>query len=275
MNKETIRGPIRENSTEYWDYSLAKISNQKILDEVIKFHQSSTYITRDNYVNYLSLDTLKWLRNTENTDVLPNMYISEHYLRDYNYLNQGSIRDFNIEDKISFESLSHILKKAFGRSEYSTSKRYPSAGGLYPVVIVICILKDFPNSELTRGAYIYDSWKHALKKIKEWDDSEMKHLYKVTKQNNKKLTSNYLIGYAIDLKRATAKYDRRGYRHALIEVGAMTQSFKESLIEEQANFGEFTSSTFDDNAITYLMGLNPRTCPISIIQWFGKKEGAL
>ncbi|MDQ0156484.1 hypothetical protein [Robertmurraya andreesenii] len=264
--------PEITNKTEYWDINLSKITDANLIDEVIKFHQGTTIIKRDNNSNPYNIDIIKWLSNTEHTDVLPNLYISEHPLIPFDCNNQGSIREFNINEELNFTTLSRIIKNTFGRTNEKKSKRHPSAGGLYPVIPVICILNTFTEAILTRGAYVYDSYSHSLKKIKEWTDNEYYEFVNVLNPWEKgALFSNYLIAYAIDIKRAVAKYKKRGYRQALIELGTMDQAFKESLIEENQNLGEFSYSAFDDNALTYHLGLNPRTCPVALIQWFGKR----
>lgn len=265
-----INEPVITKETEYWDYSLAAILDQRLLNDVIKVHQSSTLIKRDSRSNPYSMDTIKWLSNVEQTDIVPNMYLSEHPLVDYEYIQKGSVRSFSKEEGMPFQTLSSVIQKSFGRSKDSPSKRHPSAGALYPIISLVCILENYPESDLTRGVYVYDSYRHSLKKIKEWDHDEFKELRSVLASWDGVIYSNYLIAYAIDIKRAIAKYKKRGYRHALIEVGTMTQAFKESLLEEGEHFGEFCFSGFDDNALTYLMGLNPRLCPVTLIQWFGK-----
>jgi SagB-type dehydrogenase family enzyme len=263
---------IITNNSSYWDHTLDKILDDTVTNDVIKFHQSANVIKRDSANNPYNGDTLLWLKNVEHTDVIPNMYISEHLLENIDCNNLGSIRDFDLNGEITYQSMSNIIKKAFGRDINSTSKRYPSGGALYPVIPLICILEDYHNSGLTKGVYVYDSYKHSLKKIKEWNEEEFEDFKSVLNPWEGKVYSNYLIGYAIDLMRAIAKYKKRGYRHALIEVGTMVQALRESLIEEQQNMGDFCWSGFDDNAVTYLMGLNPRKCPVTLIQWFGKKR---
>jgi SagB-type dehydrogenase family enzyme len=270
MNKTIQSKKEITNRTEYWDYTLSKILNTKIFDETIKFHQASSIIKRDNGNNPYNLDTLIWLRSVENSDVLPNLYLAEYMLspsKENNF--QGSIRDLHTEKSIDFQTFSNIIHKAFGRDTTSTSKRYPSAGALYPILPIIYILGGGEFETLDRGVYVYDSYKNSLRLIKQWNKDEYKDFIQIVNPWDNKLYSNYLIGYAIDMKRAIAKYKRRGYRHALIEVGVMVQSLKESIIEENQNLGEFCWSGFDDNALAHITGLNPRTCPITLLQWFG------
>lgn len=271
MNKRRhINEPIITSETSFLDFNLASILEQSLLDDVIKFHQSTTIIKRDSRINPYSIDMFNWFSNVEYTDVVPNMYLSEHALIDYEYIQKGSVRSFSKKEEFPFHTLSSVIKKSFGRSKDSTSKRHPSAGALYPVIPLVCILENYPKSDLTEGAYVYDSYRHSLKKIKQWDLYEFKELKSVLTSWTGSIYSNYFIAYAIDIKRAIAKYKKRGYRHALIEVGTMVQAFKDSLLEEGKNFGEFCFSGFDDNALTHLLGLNPRLCPVTLIQWFGK-----
>ncbi|WP_149031724.1 hypothetical protein [Geobacillus thermodenitrificans] len=99
------------------------------------------------------------------------------------------------------------------------------------------------------GAYILDTTSLTLKRYCSWSRDELREFLMVLNPVENRIYSPYLIGYAINMKKAVAKYKRRGYRHALIEIGLMAQCFRESCKEEE-RIGEFCWSGFDDNALT-------------------------
>ncbi|UHA74285.1 nitroreductase family protein [Paenibacillus sp. 481] len=264
----------RSNQSGYWDHAMYKILDNDILNEVVKFHQSCTTILHGYDVTPFNSDTYEWLSQVELTDIIPNYYESEILLPEVKKVNHvGSKREFELDYNIAPELLSEIMYLAFGRSEHGTSKRYPSGGGLYPVIPVLYLLEDniILHTAHKKGTYIYDYEKNSLKQIKAWDDREAQKVLNFLNAGDIRKYSNYMIGYAIDIRRSVAKYKRRGYRHSLIEIGLMAQAFRETIVEvNHLQLGDFCWSGFDDHAFTYLSGLNPRTCPVTLVQWFGK-----
>lgn|SRR5699024_234912 len=263
----------RTGKNIYWDYGMDAILPQSTFNEVSKFHQSCTMIKKDNFIPYYPYDVYGWLYKVENTDIVPNYYSSEIDFsdevkkRDF----KGSTRELNSSEEFTKESLGYILYNAFGRGENTASKRYPSAGGLYSVIPLVCIFEKnvIKDQYIKPGCYLFDSTDIKLKCIKEWDESELQHVKHLINSYDSILYSNIAMAYAVDLKRSITKYRKRGYRHALIEIGLMSQSLRESLNEKEG-YGDFCWSGFDDNALTYNLGLNVHLCPVSLVQWFGK-----
>lgn len=263
---------IKKNTSKYWDYQLDNLLDQELFNETIKFHQSGVYKRKNCDVFPYSRELLTWLNNNEFSDNIPNHFSSELKLEVEAKKFQNSHRDFS-GDRMSKKDFDSIIYNSFGRDFDSGSKRYPSAGALYPIVPLIYILENNAIEGLSnlRGCYVFDTYALSLKKIKEWSSEEFNDFLSVLNTSNKQIYSNFAIGYAIDLKKAIIKYKQRGYRHALIEIGLMAQALREVLVSEKKGLGEFCWSGFDDNALTYLSGLNPRLIPISLIQWFGYK----
>lgn len=259
------------NRSVYWDRRLDKIIDESLLNKVTKFHQSGTLIFRDNQLNPHNIDLLSWLQETENTDQKPNHYLKEIKLNVEKVNFHNTKREFSKDRKITLDLLGKIVYMAFGRSIDNPSKRYPSAGAIYPIIPILYVLDNriIEGVNNSRGCYTFDTGKNSLVKFKEWNNEEFEEFKLVINSSGGEMYTNLAIGYAIDLKRAIAKYKERGYRHALIEVGLMAQSLKESLIDIDAGMGELCWSSFDDNALTYSSGLNPKNLPISLVQWFG------
>lgn len=262
---------IKKN--EFWDYKTDRILPRKTFNEISKFHQSSTYIKRENKISYYPLEVFNWLSEVEYTDVTPNYYLSEINFNNVKKVNfKNSKRKFDMNSTLSKEKLGKILYNAFGRSKDSPSKRYPSAGALYPVLPLVYFFEDslIEDTHIKPGCYFFDSSEVKLKCIKEWDYDEINNIKSIVNSYDGNVFTNMAISYAIDLKRAITKYRKRGYRHALIEVGLMAQSFREALHEE--GLDECCWSGFDDNSLTYHSGLNVQLCPVVLVQWFGKSS---
>lgn len=264
----------RNEINQYWDYRTDRLIPQSLLNDVSKFHQSSTWLKKGNNIPYYPLEVFNWLEENEYIDMVPNYYEYEIEFENIEKINfKNSERNYYLDFSIKKDELGQILYNAFGRSINNPSKRYPSGGGLYSVIPLVYIFNEniIEGTIIKPGCYLYDSTEANLKCIQEWNDEQLKEVVSLVNSYDEKVLSNIAIGYAIDFKRAIAKYNRRGYRHALIEIGVMAQSFRESLKENQG-YGEVCWSGFDDNALTYNSGLNVQLSPVCLIQWFGKPK---
>lgn len=246
------------------------IVSEKKMNEVLKLHQKMTW-HNDNRLYNNAKNLNSWIDMVVMTDVLP--VYSEKSIplisnNDFDLEDVQSVRNFKANFQVKFEELSEILLRAFGRRKVTKHKNYPSAGGLYPVIPILVILDQNVIEEVEApGSYIYNATDHELILLKRFTDQDIKKLRK-----NISYSDNYkvMIAYAIDIKRSIAKYRVRGYRHALIEVGLMAQSFRHAIWKYE-HFGEVSWSGFNDNALTHSLGLSPRLAPVTLLQWFGEK----
>ncbi|MEI5908909.1 nitroreductase family protein [Bacillus spongiae] len=271
MNKTQTTLDIfqQKQDTFYADAMQDKILDERTIHDISKFHQSTTW----HFPFHFGLDdrTLEWMDLVENTDVLPENVEDEiifdddaNHEHDYK-----STRHFNLDEGLSIQQLGEVLKCAFSRNSFRGSKPYPSAGALYPVIPLLYILNDkaVENGGVA-GCYVFDSTNHKLMLIKSFNEEDQEKVRRNLCQNED-LYSNLAVGYALDIKRAITKYKKRGYRHGLIEVGLMAQSFRNSINRFQ-DMGECCWSGFNDNALSHLSGLNPKLAPLIMMQWFGK-----
>ncbi|MFC0416985.1 hypothetical protein ACFFHH_16305 [Cytobacillus solani] len=281
MNETLINNVIEPNSNYGTNYKEIKknielnymedqILSSKKLNDVLKFHQRSTWkIGEDWDCNEVML---KWLKLIEHTDALPEYYEDKIVLnleknhRDTSY----SHREFNESWNLSQDLLTNLLYQSFGRAEGIPTKRYPSAGGLYPVIPIFITFKPIMGEKVIQsGCYVFDPAECSLLRIKGLDDVTEKQFLKFVD----KKASDFLIAYVVDMKRAVTKYGYRGYRHALIEVGLASQSFRTSILQTiEEELGDYCSSSFNDNALSKVIGVSPRLSPIVMLQWFGKKK---
>lgn len=278
MNKikeNSIEQNLKKKKQEYQALALEdSIQSLKQLDEIVKLHQSTVWQTP--YKWDLKNEVLEWNRLIEYTDILPDYHKVSYDLSvtKRNAETYFSTRHFDKEYTFSKADFSKLLYDSFGRSANFPSKKYPSAGGLYPVIPVVYILSETAVEGIEiKGIYVYDSTDMRLLMIKDLSiDKEWNSVIQnINNVSPGQLLSNLALGYALDLKRATIKYHRRGYRHGLIEVGVMAQNFRESLLKLNKSLGDVSWSGFNDNALSHASGLNVRLSPIIMIQWYGKK----
>lgn len=249
-----------------------KILDESVLDNVLKFHQKTTW---QNLYNWrLERDVRSWLELVEHMDILPMYYeerVNLNVFREH-IPTSRSHREFKENWIISKECIGDILYKAFGRYEGGNSKEYPSAGALYPVIPLLYVFdENVVKNQIKPGCYVLDSYQMDLLLIQSFSQSYVKKLISDGLFIDS-LPSKLAIGYAVDFKRAITKYRERGYRHSLIEVGLASQSFRHALPQE---FGDYCFSGFNDNAFTKLSGLSPRLAPIMMLQWFGEKKDVI
>lgn len=254
-----------------WSSFESLIENRNAIGNTLQFHYKT--INRISFGEIFNLsekhDIGIWSEMVGFKDILPNNYeeiIDLNITKSKKYNSALTFKD----KQIPLDILGQILYDSFGREGEFSSKRYPSAGALYPVIPLLVILdSDEENRNLLNGCYVYDSTKSKLFRICTWNE---KDIIKIKKLIN--YTENHpphFLAYAIDLRRATTKYAEKGYRHALFEVGFMVQCLREA-IQDYNNISERCWSNFIDIALTHICGLNFTLCPIVLIQWLGYRK---
>lgn len=266
---------MSNNYIHDWDYRLENALSKNILDRVVKFHQSSTFLP-DRFCksSFENRAIYNFYKEAEGKDIVP-IYFDEKIDFDIEKTNwKGSTRVFENAWIMPKNIIGEILYNSFGRGKTNSSKRYPSAGALYPVIPLVYIFSSSAVEGIRfPGCYMFDSTGVSLLSLKHWNSHDLSEIASVINVRDGYLLSNTAIGYAIDMRRAVAKYRLKGYRHALIEVGLMAQSFRETVNEINEDLGEVCWSGFRDNALTFYSGLNVRLAPVVLVQWFGKRKG--
>lgn len=254
-----------------WGLLQQTIEKGEVIENVLKFHYKTLNRFNDvlNFEN--STELLSWANMTAYQDIIPETYEEIIPLDVSRYEKIHSASKFQVDTLVELTILGQLLYDAFGREAPYSSKRYPSAGGLYPVLPLVLVFQSGAmNNNLSPGCYLFDSSNARLLKICEWN---IKEVHKVKKLLNYESDAHppHCLAYALDIRRATTKYVEKGYRHGLIEVGLMAQSFRES-IQQVNTLGERCWSHFIDSALSHICGLNIRLCPIVLVQWFGYKD---
>ncbi len=248
------------------------VSNRE-LNEILKLHQMTTWQSPYKSSIY-SNELFHWQNLAEKVSSYPLIVEETVKLSSCKTdlaKNKKSHRNFNNDYVFEYNQFSNILFNSFGTKE-DGHKNYASAGALYPVIplLIVIDIKCLPFLK-EPGVYIYDSFDNQLllltkftdEKIKEYKDSLILDIYNI--EDIPKLA----IAYMVDIGKSVTKYKKRGYRHALIEVGLMAQSFRNELWRHD-NLGECCWSGFNDNMLAFNLGLSPRLAPVLMMQWFGE-----
>jgi len=241
----------------------------KELDEIIKFHQMTTWQVPFK-VKANSNELINWMFLAENVSSYPLIVEETVKLSSRTTdLNRGkkSHREFKDDYIFQYDQFSDILLNSFGKRE-DGHKNYPSGGALYPVIplLVVIDIKCLPFLK-EPGVYIYDSTDHQLLLLTKFTKEKI-ITYKDSLGIEGKDIPNLAIAYMVDIGKSVTKYKKRGYRNALIEVGLMAQNFRNELWKYD-DLGECCWSSYNDNMLAFNLGLSPRLAPILMMQWFG------
>lgn len=272
MSKNKEINTINPFSNINWSHLQEQVEIKEILDTVIKFHYKTMFRENNEIFNLEDdLDILAWAETVQNRDILPETIEDIINLDVDLHSKIHSFTAFDTELPIDMKVMGNLLYDAYGRESPYSSKRYPSAGALYPIIPLLIVLKTNKNDKrLSPGCYVFDSTKPRLLRITQWDKDDIRKVESLINISTDNLIAPQCIAYALDFRRAITKYHEKGYRHALMEVGLMAQSFRESL-QKYNNLGERCWSGFLDAPLTHICGLNIRLCPIVLVQWFGMK----
>jgi SagB-type dehydrogenase family enzyme len=122
--------------------------------------------------------------------------------------------------EVTYAELSGVLAAAYGTAP--GARAVPSAGGLYPLVLHALIRE--PLDPLEPGLWWYDPAGAELQLL-DADPLEVGDLFvREPLQDGLLAARRPTVFISADLERLSRKYSNRGYRYALMEVGAAMQS---------------------------------------------------
>lgn len=259
---------MNSHDGDWLDYSKGNFPLQ-VFRNITKFDiLSSTISMPKNNKAYIDYETLTWLKVVEKTNKVPQNYISKVDLLNYKISSKRhSYRSFS-NKRCSFRDFSDILYKAYGYDEKNDTRGYGSGGALYPVNTIIFILDDNAVEGLKKGTYYFYPAGNCLYQLNSFTDETNQKLRLALYPSKKDPDSNIVIGYAVDMRKVIRKYKYLGHKNALIEIGLMAQSLKESL---PASMGEYSCQDFNNRTLTSLADLDVKNSPIEMIQWLGYK----
>lgn len=121
---------------------------------------------------------------------------------------------------VSFEDLSAVVAATHG--ELGGRRAVPSAGGIYPLIVHVAIRR--PLGPLGDGVWWYDVASSSLRRTLD-ETPDLGEVILSQEICDELLEAGEPVVFlSADLERPSRKYANRGYRYALIEVGAAMQN---------------------------------------------------
>ena len=174
---------------------------------------------------------------------------------------------------IDFTTIQELLVNSFAQ-EPSGRRPYPSAGGLYPVEPLVFLFdKKINGFDHASGCYHFRPISKKLQLIKKLEISFFyEKMFHGFVGNNPEHWPNFCVLYMAHIGKAIFKYRYRGYRHALMEAGAMYQHA--TIMSQQKDLRTTVWSTFSEQQMLYELSLDHGTYLPLTMQLFGYGEQA-
>lgn len=168
---------------------------------------------------------------------------------------------------LAFKELSTLLIHTFSPDE--TGRRsYPSAGGLYPIEPLVFIFNERIHSDtaFVPGCYHFRPISKKLQLIRKlsFDGFYSDIMHNLIKKEN---APSFAILYVAHLGKSIFKYRYRGYRHAVMECGALYQ--QATMVAQTLGLGTTAWSSFGDYEILQSINLDPGVFLPITMQLFG------
>lgn len=195
-------------------------------------------------------------------------------------LDRCSADSFKSSCSCSLNIFERILYQSFGF--YDQKRPFPSAGSLYPVEVLVFIDR-FNSLGLKAGVYHFLPKSKALELLVVRESLDLNDSF----GDGSPLRGRPEFGIVFfgNVRRMSFKYGTRGYRHALVEVGAMAQNL--DIVSRKYGLNTRMWSSFDDRKISLTSNLDPNafiplmahmvgyenkeTFLYKIIKWLSKK----
>lgn len=171
---------------------------------------------------------------------------------------------------IDFSLIQQLLINSFSPNAAGV-RPYPSAGGLYPVEPLVFLFPERIENckDLASGCYHFRPVSKKLQLIKKLG---MEHFF--DQLLHQYMDNNHLpcfgILYLAHVGKAIFKYRYRGYRHALMEAGAMYQQAVR--VSEAMGLRNTVWSTFSEHEMLHTLELEYGTYLPLTMQFFGYGE---
>lgn len=163
-----------------------------------------------------------------------------------------SVREFQSENYLDSKQLSNLLYHSVGVSKRDgerSLRRYPSAGGLYPVELYVYL--SAPVGELSTGLYYYVADDHELQRLA--DETDINELFADGGEFDY-TTPELTLFLTAAFWRSYAKYGPRAYRYVLQEAGHLCQNVQ--LVGTALGLGSVPRSGYVDNRVNEYLGID-------------------
>lgn len=172
--------------------------------------------------------------------------------------NRKSVREYNVNYKLSVSEIYKILHHAYGISRVDEQpnglvQKYrmtPSAGGLYPLEIYFYA----NNTALEKGLYHYNPNNNQIDVLTRKDIAA--EIFAAANGNAFVAVPDASIVVFITsvFERQMIKYGDRAYRFTLMEVGSVSQNI--ALTTQSMGLGNCYLGSYFDNKVNQVLGIN-------------------
>jgi len=150
-----------------------------------------------------------------------------------------------LNNKVSLKELGYFLDQTHGMRDGRVKYRtVPSAGATHPLEIFIIV---YDVKGLESGVYHHNIVDHSLERI----ETSTPKLEEVLSYPDPWKNHSCLVIFTLSLPRIMRKYNERGYRFALLEVGHASQNMLLSALQYNLN-GVVLGNYFDTNVLNIL-----------------------
>jgi SagB-type dehydrogenase family enzyme len=183
-----------------------------------------------------------------------------------------SIREF-ADTEISLEELSKILHQSYGVTGEITLqggvkqdlRSAPSAGGLYPAEVYLAVRK---VTGVEPGIYHYNVPNHELEILTTADPID--ELFEACLRQEPARQASVIIIMSAVFQRTKRKYNERGYRYALLDVGHLGENIYLACTAQELAI--VTTSGFYDDQINDLLNIDGIDESAVYLAFIGKKK---
>ena len=172
-------------------------------------------------------------------------------------IRRRSVREY-AAGPLKLEDVSQLLWAAQGLTAEWGGRTAPSAGGLYPLEVLL-VAGEVEN--LSPGVYRYDPRAHALVRIRDGDVREQLADTALDQSWVQQASINIIITGVYE--RTTGKYGDRGVRYVDMEAGHAAQNI--CLQATALNLGTVTIGAFQDAYIKNLLRISQNETPLYVI----------
>ena len=190
----------------------------------------------------------------------------EHYRPRQRSLCTGQTVPIPVEAEEIYRFIGSVFSTSKNMNNFSP-RTYPSAGGLYPVQVVVAHRNTSDLEEWESLHYISST--NSIESLSKFTSAEMLCYIGHTDTFDPR-SADFIVAYLVLPCLSIAKYEPRGYKFSLLEVGTMQESARQA--GELSGWQSRAYGYYDELGIAALFGLNPDRAWIEGLQFFGRGE---
>lgn len=260
------------SNSDQKEYQLNRIMHDRsIAEDIVDFHFRGAHVMDSRFSAMLSYPPVSkdFLENIEFSDPEISPFYSNEvslaHISPRATKRKESATDFT-EALLDYNDIAQILVDSF--CSFDGKKRpYPSGGALYPIIVLCALFSERLCGSPESGVYHYRPYRNTLQPVQICGSEDLRTHLAVS---GSKMNPHACLIYLGHLPKTIIKYRYRGYRHALIEAGIMTQ--RVDGVVNELGLSNRVMSAFDDYGLMKFLDLdNHHYLPI-IMQYLGKSN---